>query len=260
MNEAQSKECKMKKYLIVTLSFIIISGFNNPCFANSLSDIMSLFQRDLAIDVLYQNHRNLIQGSEVYLSEDLKGKKILIGKVKKVSLVESQMSKVEIIIDKKHKDKIYETTPFVLMSNLFSKNSNAYIIAVSSLKTSDKTSLKSGSSVKGITFLEYKIATAGEELKKVMDSIKKQNNEIVSQLEEYINTFDTEAFHEKIDELMNQISQFSGEQKETFKNEVLPTLKNMFESIMKQHEERNNMEKSKDLEKRLKEIENMVEV
>ncbi len=250
----------MKKNLIVILSAIIISGFNNPCLANPLSDIMSLFQRDMVIDVLYQNHRNLIQGSEIYLAEDLKGKKILIGKVKKVSLVESQMSRVTISIDKKYKDKIYETTPFVLMSNLFSNNSNAYIIAVSSLKASDKILLKSGASVKGITFLEYKIAVAGEELKKVMDSIKKQNSEIVSQLEEYINTFDTEAFHEKIDELMNQISQFSGEQKETFKKEVLPALRNMFDSIMKQLEERNNMEKSKDLEKRLKEIEEIVEI
>ena len=250
----------MKKYSITILSIIILLSFNNPCLANPLSNIMSLFQRDLVIDVLYENHRNFIQGSEVYLAEDLKGQKILIGKVKKVSLVESQMSKVEIIIDKKYKDKIYETTPFVLMSNLFSKKSNAYILAVSPLKASDKTFLKSGSSVKGITFLEYKITNAGEELKKVMDSIKKQNNEIVSQLEEYINTFDTEAFHEKIDELMNQISQFSGKQKETFKKEVLPALRNMFDSIKKQFEEQNNMEKSKDLEKRLKAIEDMVKV
>ena len=250
----------MKKYSTVILFFIIILGFNNPCLANPLSNIMALFQRNLVIDVLYKNHRNLIQGSEVYLAEDLKGQNILIGKVKKVSLVEFQMSKVEIIIDKKYKEKIYETTPFVLVSNLFSKNANAYIVAISSLEASDKTPLKSGSLVKGITFLEYKIGAAGEELKKVMDNIKKQNNEVVSQLEEYIDTFDTEAFHKKIDELINQISQFSAEQKETFKKEVLPALRNMFDSVMKQLEERNNMEKSKNLEKQLKEIEDMVEV
>jgi hypothetical protein len=201
----------MKKYSTVILFVIIIIGFNNLCLANPLSNIMALFQRDLVINVLYKNHRNLIQGSEVYLAEDLKGQNILIGKVKKVSLVESQMSKVEIIIDKKYKEKIYKTTPFVLVSNLFSKNANAYIVAISSLEASDKTPLKSGFLVKGITFLEYKIATAGKELKKVMDNIKKQNNEIVSQLEEYIDTFDTEAFHKKIDELINQISQFSAE-------------------------------------------------
>lgn len=250
----------MKKYSNVILFVIIVLGFNSPCLANPLSNIMSLFQRDLVIDVLYKNHRNLIQGSEVYLAEDLKGQKVLIGKVRKVSLVEFQMSKVEIIIDKKYKEKIYETTPFVLVSNLFSKNSNAHIVAVSSLEASDKIPLKSGSLVKGITFLEYKIATAGEELKKVMGSIKKQNNEIVSQLEEYLDTFNTEAFHKKIDELVNQISQFSAEQKETFKKEVLPALRNMFDSIMEQLEEQKNMEKSEDLEKRLKEIEDMVEV
>ena len=221
MRPIKSKEHIMKKYSTVILFVIIILGFNNPCLANPLSNIMALFQRDLVIDVLYKNHRNLIQGSEVYLAEDLKGQNILIGKVKKVSLVESQMSKVEIIIDKKYKEKIYKTTPFVLVSNLFSKNANAYIVAISSLEASDKTPLKSGSLVKGITFLEYKIATAGEELKKVMDSIKKQNNEIVSQLEEYIDTFDTEAFHKKIDELINQISQFSAEQKETFKKRII---------------------------------------
>ncbi|MBU8849572.1 MAG: hypothetical protein KOO64_08510 [Desulfobacterales bacterium] len=250
----------MKNCSKVILFVIIILGFYNLCLANPLSNIMLLFQRDLVIDVSYKNHKNLIPGSEVYLAGDLKGQKVLIGEVRKVSLGESQMSKVEIIIDKKYKKKIYETTPFVLMSNIFSKNSNAYIVAVSSLEESDKKPLTSGSSVKGVTFLEYKIATAGEELNKIMDSIKKQNNELVSQFEKYIDTFDTEAFHKKIDELVNQISQFSTEQKETFKNEVLPSLRKMFDSIMEQHEEQNNMEKSKDLEKQLKEIEDMVDV
>ena len=93
-----------------------------------------------------------------------------------------------------------------------------------------------------------------------MNSIKKQNDELVSQLEKYIDTFNTEAFHKKIGELVNQISQFSAEQKEAFKNEVLPALRKMFDSIMEQLEEQNNMEKSKDLEKQLKEIEDMVDV
>jgi len=249
----------MKKYLNVIL-FIIVLNFNSPCLANPFSNIMSLFQRDLMVDVFYKNHRNLIQGSEVYLAGDLKDQKVLIGKVSKVSLVESQMSKVKIIIDKNYKEEIYETTLFVLMSNIFSKNSNAYIVAIPSLDTSDKTPLTSGASVKGITFLEYKIVIAGEELKKVINSIKKQNNEIMNQLEKYIETFNTEEFHKKIDELINQISQFSAEQKETFKKEVLPALRNMFDTVMKQLEEQNNMEESKDLEKRLKNIEDIVDV
>ena len=112
--------------------------------------------------------------------------------------------------------------------------------------------------MEGITFLEYKIATAGEELKKIMDGIKKQNSEIVNQLEEYIDTFNIEAFHKKLDELVNQISQFSIEQKEIFKNEVLPSIRKTFDSMMKKLKERNNMEKSKELEKQLKKIENMV--
>ncbi|MCP4552736.1 MAG: hypothetical protein GY834_12005 [Bacteroidetes bacterium] len=120
--------------------------------------------------------------------------------------------------------------------------------------------MKSGASVKGITFVEYKIAAAAEELRKVMNNIKKQNNEIMSQLEEYIDTFNTEEFHKKIDELINQISQFSAEQKETFKKEVLPALRNKFDSVMKQLEEQNNMKESKDLEKRLKKIEDMVDI
>ncbi len=250
----------MKNRSKVILFIIIVLGFNNPCLANPLSNIMSLFQRDLIVDVFYKNHRNLIQGSEVYLAGDPKDQKILIGKVRKVSLVESQMSKVEIIIDKKYKEKIYETTLFVLMSNIFSKNSNAYIIAISPIEASDEALLKSEASVKGITFVEYKIATAAEELRRVINRIKKQNNEILSQLEEYIDTFNTEEFHKKIDELINQISQFSAEQRETFKKEVLPALRNMFDSVMKQLEEQNNMKESKDLEKRLKKIEDMVDV
>ena len=224
------------------------------------SNIFSLFQRDLVIDVLYKNHKNLIQGSAVYLADDPKGQKVLIGKVKKVSLTESQMSKVEITINKKYKEKIYETTPFVLMSNFFSESSNAYIVAISSPDSSKKTHLKSGSSVNGVTFLEYTIATAGEELKKFMGSIKNQNKELMTQLEEYIDTFNTDAFHKKIDDLINRISKFSTEQKEIFKNELLPSLRKTFDSMMKKLQEQKNMKKSKELKKQLEKIEDIVDV
>jgi hypothetical protein len=250
----------MKNYSKTILFIIIILGLNSPCFANPLSKLMSIFQRDLLVDVLYKNHRNLIPGSEVYLGADPKDQKILIGRVRKVSLVASQMSKVEIIIDQKHKEKIYDTTKFVLMSNIFLQHSNAYIVAVSPLEISDQTPLKSGSSVEGITFVDYKIAIAKEALKKVMNRIQKQNNDIMGQLEEYIDTVNTEEFQKKIDTLIKQISQFSIEQKEIFKREVLPALKNMFDSVIEQLEEQKNMEESKDLEKRLQEIENMVDV
>ncbi|MCK5836154.1 MAG: hypothetical protein KAH09_02720 [Desulfobacula sp.] len=250
----------MKKFSNVIISLIIIFGFTTLCSANSLSKILLLFQKDLVIDVVYGNPKNLTLGSEVYLAEDPKGKKVLIGTIKNISLTESQMSKVEIHIDKKYKEKIDETTPFVLMGNVFSKNQKAFIVVISSLETSDKKPLKSGSSIQGITYLEYKIAIAGEELKKVMDSVKKQNKDLVNQLEKYVDTFNTEAFQKKIDELVNQISKFSEEQKETFKNGILPDLKNMFDSIMEKLEEQKNMEKSKDLEKQFKEIENLIEV
>lgn len=250
----------MNNYSKTILIVIIILGLNAPCFANPLSKLMSILQRDLIVDVLYKNHRNLIPGSEVYLAADPKDQKILIGRVRKVSLVASQMSKVEISVDQKYKGKIYDTTPFVLMSNIFSQHSNAYIVAVSPLEPSDKILLKSGSSVKGITFVEYKIAIAKEELKKVMHRIQKQNNDILSQLEEYLDTVNTEEFRKKIDALIHQISQFSIEQKETFKREVLPALENMVDSVIKQLEEQKDMEESKDLKKRLQEIENMVDV
>jgi len=258
--QIESKAGIMKTYSKVIVFIIVILGFNTLCLANPLSNIMLLFQRDLVIDISYKNHKNLIPGSKVYLAEDPKDQTVLIGEVRKVSLVESQMSKVEIVIDKQYKEKIYKATPFVLMSNMFSNSSNAYIVAIASIDVSDKTPLESGALVTGMTFLEYKLAMAAEEVKKVMERIKKQNSELVSQLEKYIDTFNTEAFQKKIDELANQISQFSAEQKETFKNEVLPSLRKMFDSIRKQLEEQNNMEKSKDLERQLKEIEEMVEV
>lgn len=248
----------MKNYLKIILFVIIVSGFNNHCFANPLSNIMLLFQKDLVIEVSYNNHRNLIQGSKVYLAGEPNGEKVLIGQVRKVSLDESKMSIVELVIEKKYKEKIVETTPFVLMSNIFSKNSNAYIVAISSLEPKDKAPLESGALVKGVTFLEYKIFRAGEDLKKVMGNIKNQNKELVSQLEKYIDTFDTDAFNKKIDDLAKQVSKFSAEQKETFKKEVLPSLKKMFESIKEQLEEQNNKEKSQDLERQLQELEDMV--
>jgi len=249
----------MKNYSIIII-VIILLGFHNLSLANPLSNVLLLFQKNLVLTVVYTNHKNLIQGSEVYLAEDPNDKKVLIGAVKNVSLDESQMSKVEISIDKKYKKNIYETTPFVLMSNIFSKNPTAYIVAISSIEASDKTPLKSGSLVKGTTLLEYKIAIAGEDLKKVMATIKKQNKELVSQAEKYLENFNAESFHKKVDELIDQISQFSVEQKETFKNEILPELRKTFDSIMEKLEEQKNMEKSKDLENRFQEIENLIKV
>jgi len=250
----------MRNYSKIILFVIIVFSIYNTCLANPLSNFMSLFQKDLVLELIYKNHQNLIQGSDVYLAEDPKGQKTQIGEVTKVSLVESKISKVEIRIDKKYKDKIYETTPFVLMSNIFSQNAKAYIVAISFSDAEDKELLKSGSSVKGITFLEYKFAFTGEELKKMMGSLEKQNRELLSQLEEYIETLNTEEFQKKMDELATQITQFSKEQKETFKNDVLPTLKNMLNAIMEQLEKQNNREKSKNLEKQLKEIEKKVEL
>jgi hypothetical protein len=93
-----------------------------------------------------------------------------------------------------------------------------------------------------------------------MDSIEKQNRELLNKLEDYIDTLNTEEFQKKIDDLADQITQFSKEQKEAFKNDVLPTLKNMFNSIIEQLEKQNNKEKSKNLEKQLKEIEEKVDV
>ena len=250
----------MKNHSKIIVFVIIIFSIYSSCSANPLSNFMSIFQKDLVLELIYTNHQNLIQGSDVYLAKAPKGQKTLIGEVTKVSLVESKMSKVEIRIDKKYKDKIYETTPFVLMSNIFSQNSNAYIVAISSFDASGRKLLKSGSSVKGITYFEYKFAATGEELKKVMNSIEKQNRELLNQLKEYIDTLNTEEFQKKMDDLADQITRFSKEQKETFKNDVLPALKNMFNSMIEQLEKQNDKEKSKDLEKQLKEIEEKVDV
>ncbi len=249
----------MKNYITIVLFVMIILGFNNFCSANPLSKIMLLFQKDLKMDVVYKNNHNLGQGSEVYYAEDPDGQKKIIGAVSKVSLIESQLSKVEIIVEKEYKEKIDETTMFVLMSSLFSNNSKAYIVAVPSSDASGKTPLKSGSQVKGVTFLEYKIFTAEGELRKIIDRLAQQNHTILSQLKEYIETFNTEAFQKKIDELANQISQFSAKQKQTFKNEMLPELRKMVDSIMDQLEGHKNKEKSKDLEKRFQEIKDMVD-
>ena len=240
----------MKQYLTAILFIIFMIGLHTPSSANPLSKVMSIFQRDLVLDIFYQNHRNLIQDSQVYLSTDPEDQKILVGKVRKVSLTESQMSKVQILIEPQYKEKIYETTQFVLMSNIFSTHSNAYIVAVNPLESSDKTPLKSGSTVKGITFVEYKIAVAGQELKKIMNRMKSQNTQLLSQLEAYVETFNAEEFNKRITALANQISQFSIEQKEIFSREILPALRAMFDSLMKQLEEQNNMEESKKLEKK----------
>jgi ABC-type transporter Mla subunit MlaD len=251
----------MKHYSTAILVVILFLGVNTACLANPMFGILSFFQRNLRVDVVYENHRNLVQGSEVYFAgEDLTAEKILIGTVKKITLVAPQMSKVEISIDQAYKKKIFTATKFILMSNIFFNNSAAYILAVSSVAPSDKTLLKSGSTVDGITFVEYKIAAAGQELKSLMDRIKKQNDEILSQLEDYFDTVDTQDLQKKIDALIGQISQFSLEQKEAFKREVLPALRNMFDAVIKHLEQENNKKESKELEKKLQEIEKTVDV
>ncbi|WP_321494220.1 hypothetical protein [uncultured Desulfobacter sp.] len=250
----------MKKLSKGILIGIIILGCSATCSASPLSNLFSIFQRDLVINVQYKDHKNLIQGSEVYLAKDPKGQKTLIGNVKKISFVEPKASNVEISIDKEYKEKIYETTRFVLIPGLFAENSKPYIIAIPSLDSSPQTPLKSGASVKGFTFLEYTLAVAGEELTELMDSFRKQNEEILNQFEQYIKNFDTDAFQKQMDDFIVKISNFSAEQKETFKKEVLPSLRKMFESMMEKLEEQNNIEKSKELEKQLTKIEKSVNV
>lgn len=239
---------------------IIILGFSATCLANPLSNLFSMFQKDLVINVQYKDHKNLIQGSEVYLAQDSKGQKTLIGSVTKISFVEPAASNVEIIIDKAYKEKIYETTRFVLIDGLFAENSKPYILAIPSLDSSNQTPLKSGASVKGFTFLEYTLAVAGEELTEFMENFREQNGELLNQLEQYIKNFDTEAFQKQMDDFIGKISKFSAKQKETFKKEVLPSLRKTFESMMEKLEEQNNLKKSKELEEQLSKIEKSVDV
>lgn len=240
---------------------VIILSFNSLCFANPLSDLFSIFQKDLIINVLYEDHKNLIQGSEVYMGKNLQGQKTLIGSVKKISFIEPKTSNIEVVLKKEYKEKIYDTTRFVLIGGPFAKNSKSYILAIPPFDSSNETTLlKSGTSVKGLTFLEYKFAAAGEELKKFIDNFRKQNEELLNQFEQYIENFDTEAFQREMDDLIGKISEFSAEQKETFKKEILPSIRKMFESMMEKLEEQNNGKKSKELENQLKKIENNVDV
>ena len=98
-------EYNMKKLPKGILSGLIILGFSATCLANPLSNLFSMFQKDLVINLQYKDHKNLIQGSEVYLAQDSKGQKTLIGSVNKISFVEPAASNVEIIIDKAYKEK-----------------------------------------------------------------------------------------------------------------------------------------------------------
>ena len=103
-------------------------------------------------------------------------------------------------------------------------------------------------------------AIAGEQLTELMDNFREQNGELLNQFEQYIKNFDTEAFQKQMDDLIGKISKFSAKQKETFKKEVLPSLRKMFESMMEKLEEQNNVDKSKELEKQLSKIEKSVDV
>ena len=164
------------------------------------------------------------------------------------------------LLIKHTKKKIYETTRFVLIDGLIAENSKPYILAIPSLDSSNQTPLKPGASVKGFTFLEYTLAVAGEELTEFMENFREQNGELLNQLKQYIKNIDTEAFQKQMDDVIDKISNFSAKQKETFKKEVLPSLRKTFESMMKKLEEQNNIKKSKELEEQLSKIEKSVDV
>lgn len=237
----------------------VIIGFSHTCCANPFSGIVSFFKKDLTIDVICKNHRNLIPGSRVYLSENLDSGKVLIGKVDQITLTGSQEYRVEITIKKQHKDRLYESTRFVLMGDLFSEDSTACIIAVPPGDSTGRKLLSSGAEVRGITFLEYKIETAGRNIKKMLDSAGEQNQELLDRLKEYIDTFNTEKFQKQMDSLSEQIKEFSGEQKETFRQEVLPKIKQMLDQFLEQFDPDKKEEKSREMEKKILEIEKSVE-
>jgi len=237
------------------LSVIVISH----CQANPISALYSFFQRDLTIDVLFKNHKNLLQGSPVYIAASPNAQKIQIGKVNQITLVPSELPKVEIIINKKYKNKIYETAQFVLMSGNFANNTDGYILVVVPPHTAETKLLKSGAVVNGISFFEYHISNAGKELKNLMGSISKQNRALLKEIEQYIENSDTEFLLEKLDNIANQIVQFTNEQKTAFEQDVLPALKKAFNKILKQLENQSNEEELKEIEKRLNEIETLIE-
>ena len=216
----------------IFLSAIVI----NYCQANPISTLYSFFQKDLTIDVFFKNHKNLLQGSPVYIAVSPDAQKIQIGKVNQITLVPPETPKVEVIINKKYKKEIYETAQFVLVSSIFANNTDGYILVVVPPHTSETKLLKSGASVKGISYFEYRITHAGEELKNLMNNISKQNRTLLKEFDQYIENLDTELFLKKLDNIANQIAQFTNEQKTAFKQDVLPALRKVFNEILKQLE------------------------
>ncbi len=244
---------------ILTLSFLII--FCDSCGANPLSRILSFFQSDLVINVRYNSPGNLAQGSQVYLADAPDEKGVLIGEVIKVSTSTAPATaKIEVQIGKEYKKQLSTDTPFVLMSTLFSTRSNAYIVAIASDSASSGTPLKSGDTVNGVTFLEYQMAAASKQFKTVINDLLNQKSDMLKQLEDYLNTLNIASFQNTINELIGDISKFSAEQKDAFKKEVLPKLREMVDSLRKQLEEQNTPEKSKELEQQLQHVENLIEI
>jgi hypothetical protein len=252
----------VSKHLIIRFVILgmVILGGAPLCSANPFSKVFSIFQTDLVITIVYEDHGNLIQGSEVYLAEDPEGEKVLIGKVTKISLNKPGRADVEVRIHKDYKEKIVETTRFVLMDGFFSETSTSYVLALPFSDPSESSPLTSGSSIRGLTFFEYKLHTAGQGLKTLIDRFKSQNEKILDQFEGYAQRFDTEAFQSQMDELIDTLSNFSSEQKKTFKKQVLPHLRELFESIMTRLEAQNKNQKSKELENQLLKMEKAVDV
>lgn len=254
----------MKRIIQISLTVMVITVGIMPAKiawpANPLSEIFSLFQGEFSVTALYEDPGDLAPGSGVYLAQSPQAEKTLIGRVKEISIVAPKTARVELAIEKKYREKLSADTPFVLMSGLFAGKSKAHIVAVSSSKHSDTIPLDPGASVRGVTFLEYKIAAVGGDLAKMMDSIKKQTDDLLTELEHHIETYDTDAFTKKMDDLINKISEFSAEQKEMFRKEILPSLRKSFDSLIKKLEEQNKGDESRALEKKMRKIENMISV
>ncbi len=249
----------MKKTSITILSLIFFFTFSTHSSANPFSRLLSFFQSDLVINVRYKTTGNLAQGSKVYLADAPREKGLQIGEVSKVSTIDPETFKIEVRIDNKYKEQLNSATSFVLINPLFSTQSNAYIVVISSTSTSKEPALESGDTVEGVTFLEYQMTVASRQFKTAIRGLINQNAAILKQLEGYLNTLNIDSFQNKINELIGEISKFSATQKDTFKNEFLPKLKEMADSLQKQLEAQNKSEKSKELKQQLQHLETLID-
>jgi len=244
---------KMKKSLKVVFLTACLAVMVSGC-----DSVQNIFSRDLNLKMMVENADGLNENSLVYLVRE--EHEARIGAVRKIKSAKGGTSIVYLSIDRIFKDKIREGTLFMVNRSLLSVDPPSILVDTLP-KDSGNPRLGSGSIVYETSYQKYNLMVASAVMKDVYDAFMQQSTQFVRKLEEYIHSDEFDQFISLLDQLSNDISTFTKEQKDRFENEILPQLEEKMEEAMKNFTgDGQEKEREEQLRKEMNQIKNQLQV